>query len=534
MRRLLLALLLLTAAPAAAQDLTFDGNVPSTGGDFFYLPFDVPAGTQEIEIRHADLSSNNILDWGLDDPSGAFRGWGGGNLEPAIVGVSASSRSYLTGPIGAGSWRVVIGKAKIVDPPGQYHVEIFFRTSSTLPAQPDRGPYVPAVPLSTGPRWYAGDFHTHSRESGDADPTIDEMATLASNRGLDFIVLSDHNTVSQFDFVTAAQAGHPGVLIIPGLEFTTYAGHAGIAGATRWINHRIGDPGITIEGAAQDALDQGAIFVVNHPALDLGNYCIGCAWHHDLPASFIGGVEIANGGWTEAGYLFDPQAIDFWEAVLDSGSHAVAIGGSDDHSAGVGEGTFGSPIGDPTTMVWADDLSEASILAGLRAGRTVVKLQGPGDPMIDLGADVPFAGAVSSAGSATFTAHVTGGSGGEVRFVVDGIAKPAVPVTSDPFDATLAVRGPARVRAEVRIGGLPKTITSHLFLTGSASRSSGCGCSLEDGAPAGGTLLAGGIVLLALARSRRAVRARRPARRPLSARRRTRTSRRVSDPCARS
>jgi hypothetical protein len=35
-------------------------------------------------------------------------------------------------------------------------------------------------------------------------------------------------------------------------------------------------------------------------------------------------------------------------------------------------------------MVYATELSVPAILAGVRAGRTVVKLQGPDDPMVDL------------------------------------------------------------------------------------------------------------------------------------------------------
>ncbi|HVO30743.1 MAG TPA: CehA/McbA family metallohydrolase [bacterium] len=497
-----------TLAPSAAraQDFTFDGAVQTTGGDFFYLPFSVPAGTQEIEILHADLSSNNILDWGLDDANGTFRGWGGGNTENAVVGIDRASRSYLTGPIAAGTWRVVVGKAKLVDLPGAYHVEVTLRTAPTLAAQPERTPYVPAAPLSTGPRWYAGDLHVHSRESGDAHPTLDAIAALASNRTLDFVILSDHNTTSQFDFVVDAQSRFPGLLIIPGLEFTTYAGHANAIGVHSWVNHRIGDAGRTIGQAVADVHAQGALFSINHPALNLGDLCIGCAWKHDVPASEIDGVEIANGGWSEVGNLFDPQAIHFWEQVLDSGSHAVALGGSDDHSAGVNEGTYGSPIGDPTTLVYADDLSEASILAGIRAGRTVVKLQGPGDPMVELSADVPFTSAISSAASATFTAHVTGGTGQRVRFIVNGKAENVVDVTSDPFDATLHVAGPARVRAEVVVAGAARTITSHLFLEGHAGSSKGCGCALEKPGDARGSVtggIAALVLALALARARR-------------------------------
>src|SRR5687767_11751642 len=90
--------LVVGAARADETLIPIDGTVPADG-EFFLLPFDVPAGTVEIEIRHDDLSDENILDWGLFEPDGKFRGYGGGNEEPAVVGLDAASRSYLAGPI---------------------------------------------------------------------------------------------------------------------------------------------------------------------------------------------------------------------------------------------------------------------------------------------------------------------------------------------------------------------------------------------------------------------------------------------------
>jgi hypothetical protein len=99
----------------------------------------VPPGTVEIEVQHDDLSDDNILDWGLDDPSG-FRGWGGGNSEPAVVGLTAASRSYVAGPIAAGEWRVVVGKAKLVDTPASYALTVVLRDAGTLPRSPSAPP----------------------------------------------------------------------------------------------------------------------------------------------------------------------------------------------------------------------------------------------------------------------------------------------------------------------------------------------------------------------------------------------------------
>ena len=66
----------------------------------------------------------------------------------------------------------------------------------------------------------------------------------------------------------------------------------------------------------------------------------------------------------------------------------IALHLRDDHKAGVMLGQFQSPIGNPTTMVLADELSVAGIIDGVKNGRTVVKLQEPSDPMIDLVSEV--------------------------------------------------------------------------------------------------------------------------------------------------
>ena len=44
----------------------------------------------------------------------------------------------------------------------------------------------------------------------------------------------------------------------------------------------------------------------------------------------------------------------------------AALGGSDDHDAGASDDAFVSPIGSPTTMVFAHELSVPALLDGLR------------------------------------------------------------------------------------------------------------------------------------------------------------------------
>lgn len=480
------------AAPARAGEtkLVLDGQVPDGGLDHFFVPFEVPPGTVEIEVQHDDLSEDNILDWGLDDPAG-FRGWGGGNSEPAVVGLAAASRSYLAGPITAGEWRVVIGKAKLVDIPASFALTVILRDTGTQAPQPERAPYHPFAGLGGGPRWYAGDFHVHSRESGDAKPPLAEIAALARSRGLDFVEISDHNTLSQLEFFAAAQAAQTDLLFVPGSEFTTYAGHANAIGATLWVDHKIGQLGVTIAAAAEAYAAQGALFSINHPALDLGDVCIGCAWKHEIPAG-LAAVEVATGGLDKAGKFLTDDAIAFWDGLCGEGRHLAAIGGSDDHRAGVDLGAFDSPVGDPTTMVYADELSTPALLAGIAAGRTVVKLQGPGDPMVELAADTPLIGDTITADQVTLRATVTGApAGSSVRFVHNGNAGPPTAIDEDPFVATIVASAPDggedRWRAEVIVDGKPRTITSHLWLREDPSPAPTTGAEPTTGATVSST-----------------------------------------------
>jgi MYXO-CTERM domain-containing protein len=473
---LALAMVMSLAQRAGAQTpIVLDAEIPEGTPRYFAVPFSVPEGVREVEVRHDDRSEANILDWGLADPT-RFRGWGGGNTEAAVVGVDAASRSYVPGVIPAGRWLLLIGLAKVTERPARYHAEIFLRTTPSLAPQTARRPYVAAPALAVGPRWYAGDFHVHSRESGDAAPTLDEVATFARARGLDFVELSEHNTVSQLDLVGDAQARHPGLLFVPGSEVTTYAGHANAIGATRWVDFRVGsaDPTVTIRDITDAVAAQGAVLAINHPALNLGDLCIGCAWSHTEPPGSVAAVEIQNGQYSVTGTLFFARSVRFWETYLARGEHVAPIGGSDDHRAGEDRGSLASPIGGPTTMVYATELSAPAIVAAVRAGRTVVKLQGPGDPMVDLRAGDALLGDTVRAPRATLRVTVTGATGATLSFVRNGAAEDSVAVTSDPFTATRDVDAPAgttddRWRCELSVNGQPRVVTAHLWIAATGS-----------------------------------------------------------------
>lgn len=468
--------ILLASSRGWAAPFVLEGDVPTDGPDHFFVDFDVPPGIEEIEIKHDDLSEANVLDFGVNDPSG-YRGWGGGTSEPTIIARTGASRAYLAGPITPGTWRVVIGKAKVVASPARYRLEIDLRPTQTIAStESQRRPYAAPPARKKETRYWAGDFHVHSRESTDANATIEENIALAKSRGLDFIMLSDHNTVTQLDFYGPIQDKEPDFLLLPGIEYTTYAGHASAIGAVNFVEHKIGiDANATIGAAADAITGQGGILSINHPVIDVGDLCIGCKWEHGLDPKKIGGVEIGTLGLSNGGSLFSTQALAFWDGLLEKGSRATAIGGSDDHRAGEKGGFLSSVVGSPTTLVRADELSVAAILEGIKRGRTVVKLDGPDDPMAELelatredGEALALPGDSLGVKSILVRVTVTKGQGNMLRLVKNGAPQDPVSIDADPFVYATNVEPPAvgedRWRAEVLVDEKPRTVTSHVWV----------------------------------------------------------------------
>jgi hypothetical protein len=460
---------------AAESTLHMEGDSPSDTLDHFFLPFEVPEGTQAIEIRHSFTGERAVLDWGVDDPDG-FRGWGGGNSESAQIQGDAASRSYRAGEIQSATWQIVVGKASMPEGAAHYSVDVVLHDEPILEPEPERGEWTETAALFTGARWYAGDLHVHSRESGDASPTLDEVAAAAQAAGLDFVVLTEHNTDAHLQLLSEVQARWPDVLLVPGIEFTTYDGHAGLFGATQWVDHRIGQPGVDIDSAFQAAHAQGALVVINHPNLDLGEACIGCAWAHEPATESWEAIEIITGGWEPAGQLFFDRNITLWESWLDQGRRVAAVGGSDDHRAGTGTGPLDSPVGSPRTWIWAEELSIGALKEGLRQGLTAVHTRAGALPLADLRAT----GTSSPLGEHPFNteiqANVSGGVGLTLVWLVNGERSHEVPIGSDPFlDAR---RFPSqisggRVRIQLESPEGTEFITSHLYLQSETPADSG-------------------------------------------------------------
>jgi hypothetical protein len=287
-----------------------------------------------------------------------------------------------------------------------------------------------------------------------------------------------------------------------GNEVTTYHGHGNALGTSTYVDHRVGLAGVDARTIVDAVMAQGGAFIVNHPTLVLDS-CIGCAWTaSDTPWDKVTAIEIHNGNYAVSSALFTPAAIELWDTQLAAGNRIAAVGGSDDHRAGIDEGPTGSPIGSPTTLVWATELSEAAILAAVKQGRTQVLLRGPDDPYVELtttdkdGHAAMIGDAVAAGSTVELSARAVGAAADTTLGIYrDGKFVELVAVAGGDFRHTFsypAEVGSHRYRAELVEAGARIVVTSSIYVTYVAAEESG-GCR------AGGLGSAGWLAIVLVA-----------------------------------
>lgn len=430
--------LLFSSLGAAAQatpppNLVLQGTVrPSQKQTYFPVPFSVPAGTHRITITFHNLGrdQNTVLDLGLADPF-RFRGQSGGNKNHFTLSDTDATPSYLPGAIPPGRWKLLIAVPNIR--PG---VTSHFRAEAWFNSALDDSSFT-EQPLNADPGWYRGDLHMHTAHSDGSCPSESGKSVpcplfltieAAGRRGLDFIAITDHNATSQYDDERELQPYFDKILLIPGRELTTFHGHANEWGTTRYIDYRVGSaqvPNVNAMFRAAGAL--GAIVSINHPEAPTGEICMGCGWNPSPAAnmSLVTSIEVVNG----AGH----PATRFWEDQLRQGYRLTAVGGSDNHHATWPQDQPAS-VGDPTTVIYAQNLSVAALLDGIRSGRVFIDVTGSRNRLLDLKS---HAGEQSAEMGSRLTAsartpvsldlHVANCPGATVRWFLDGVESSALP-----------------------------------------------------------------------------------------------------------
>lgn len=164
-------------------------------------------------------------------------------------------------------------------------------------------------------------------------------------------------------------------MMIPGMEITTEGGHANAWGIHRWHEFRCEDRQQMAQVAA-DVRASGALVSINHPKADGPPWTYGGEEWFDC-------LEVWQAPW----FVFNDQSLELWDRLLREGHRLVAVGGSDIHQAPLTEEPSGLVVGQPCTWVYAEELSELAILAGIKAGHVFIS-EDPSGPRLSLTAEV--------------------------------------------------------------------------------------------------------------------------------------------------
>jgi hypothetical protein len=451
-----------TQAPAATGSATIilSGTVTRDNkGTYQEHAFEVPAGVTRIDVEFAydNRGKGTELEVGLFDPQ-RFRGTSRFSKDRFHLTEFETTPSYFAGPLPAGTWRLSLGIPSIAaGQSSKWTATIRLSTRST-PAE-GLGPV-----LRPEAGWYVGDLHAHTLHSdgfGCVDPGATatrgcqpwEVVEAARARHLDFFAITDHNTTSHHADLATIQAGLTSMLLLRGQELTTFHGHANVYGTSRAIDFRLGFKGRSMGDVIDDVAQEHALLSINHPGRETGDSCTGCGW--DAPATpwdRVEALEVVNGGVVEG----RTAGMPFWYARLNEGHRITAIAGSDDHGARSPRGRIGSPA----TVVHAGELSEAALLAGIRAGRVYVRTRGPEGPRLELTGSanqstVQMGGSVGVAAEGApvrLAVHAAGAAGQRAEIVRNGevVATLMVDGADQPLSFTLTMAPGQWVHVRVR------------------------------------------------------------------------------------
>jgi hypothetical protein len=384
-----------------------------------YLPFEVGTGATAVRVELEYDSSAAVLDLGCFGPGG-FRGWSGSARRFFVLSPQWATPGYLPGELEAGTWQVIIGLHRIPADGVRYTMsaEVSHESSAGWTSPSTSGDPVPSaadrpkrreLPAADGMRWLAGDLHAHTVHS-DGALTVAELASFAAGRGLDFLAITDHNTVSHHAEIPHAAATH-GIALLPGQEVTISRGHANAFGDLPWVDFR--DQPDEWLATTERA---GGLLSVNHPYGGQVSWTAPMTRRPPL-------IEVWHWSWLDLRWT---APLSWWLAWHPD---AIAVGGSDWHRPG-----SDAPPGSPTTWVLSEAAEQAAVFDGMKAGRVAISADREGPVLLRVDGELVAADADG--------AILVGPDGPKTRVRGDmatlGDAKGCHRLT-DPTGATLAL-----------------------------------------------------------------------------------------------
>lgn len=212
-------------------------------------------------------------------------------------------------------------------------------------------------------RYVKCELHTHTVWS-DGVMTPEELVENAVKRGYVAIASTDHNTRFAYHRIKAA-ADKAGLVVVEGMEWTTFYGHITVLGGNSPVDWRDVNPDTVAEKILQ-ARASGDAVILCHPARIGGQICCGCHNDFDIGAELLSGMEV----WSRYNQNRDAanaEAERQWRARLDGGEKIAAVYGYDWHRP-----DKGCPPYSATYVGVEGEVTPAAVVEGIKRGRTYV------------------------------------------------------------------------------------------------------------------------------------------------------------------
>jgi hypothetical protein len=220
---------------------------------------------------------------------------------------------------------------------------------------------------TAGMRWYKGNTHTHTLNS-DGDSPPEYVASWYKEHGYDFLVLSDHNVLT--DPGVLAQLVDSTFIVIPGEEVTSSFQrrpvHVNGLNLAAVVEPQVGP---TLVATVQENVDAvravDGVPHINHPNYRwaLGIEALARVERYRLLEIFNGHPEVNNQGGGES-----PGMEEAWDALLTRGMRMFGIAVDDAHHF---QGEFGPDRVNPGrgwVVVKAHALDAGEIMRSLELG----------------------------------------------------------------------------------------------------------------------------------------------------------------------
>ncbi len=330
-----------------------------------------------------DTTVRNLLTLSINDPD-HFRGAHHyfSEKQEIQIGTEKATEGFMAGRIQEGFWEFIISCHGLFSEEVIGRIEVagvseseWIQKEETIPLQ-DLKLLQNLKDRTSKAQSYQTkrvELHSHTVHS-DATQTTEELLTQAEKESIDWLAITDHNTVSAIPEAEAHNLYNKQLKVLKGIEFTTFYGHFLAHGPLKdinvdWTKLAKND----IQNFLQKLKEKNVYMTIAHP-FDGGNpFCTGCRWEYILEnLKYIDAIEVWN-GTNPHDSLSNEDAFYKWTKVLEQGYEVSASCGRDWHQLYPDEAIA------YTYALVPDHETEEDLLKSLILGRSYISLR----PQID-------------------------------------------------------------------------------------------------------------------------------------------------------